>query len=72
MSCVVDHWADCGNSFTAYDGTWRVEMLQNGYARAEDRHNGLVTLIDPEDGTVRSGPGLPGALAAEITRRWGT
>jgi hypothetical protein len=68
---LVDSWSDCGNAFNAENGQFHVEMMQNGYARVHDRRSGLMTLIDPDDGSVRSGIGVPPALAAEIMRRWG-
>jgi hypothetical protein len=71
MAGVVDARSDCGNSFNAYDGLYHVERLQNGWARVDDRHSGVVTMVDPADDRILSGFGIPVDLFAEILRRWG-
>ncbi len=71
MPGLVGYATDCGNSFIADRGLYSVEMMQNGWARVQDRRSGETSLIDPDDGWVYTGPPIPAYLAAEITRRWG-
>ena len=69
---VADSGRDTGTAFTAMNETYSVELLQNGYASVE-HNSGIVTLVDPRDGSIRSGIGkIPPALIREITHRWGS
>jgi hypothetical protein len=60
-----------GRIITNRPAQYRVELLQNGFARV-DHHHGAVDLVEPDTGRVRSGGGnLPAGLIAEIQKRWG-
>lgn len=60
-----------GRIITNRRAQYRAERLQNGFIRV-DHHSGLVDLVEPDTGHVRSGLGnLPAGLIAEIQKRWG-
>ncbi len=68
---IADPWADSATGFSALGGTYFIELLPDGRASVDHCLSGQVTLIDPDAGEVRSGPGVPRDLIVEIVRRWG-
>jgi hypothetical protein len=62
---------EAGRIVTGRPANYQVELLRNGYASVLHRASGLVTLIDPSNGGVRSGYSAPPEIIAEIRQRWG-
>ncbi|WP_433474954.1 hypothetical protein ACQPZP_40805 [Spirillospora sp. CA-142024] len=60
-----------GHVVTDRPADYRVELLQNGYARVYHSPSGLTAVVEPGIGVVHSGGRkLPASLIAEIHNRW--